>query len=213
MKGIILRMDESSASIGSASGKKSVFMIEKGSNMNEKAIVIYTSKRGSTKQYAEWMAEDLGCEAVSLTEFDKATIPEYDLVIYGSWLRGSGIVDYDTLDPYLEGMKDRTVLFVTGVSEYNPANYLQICEINFDGRENMNQMQLYFCPGRYEPENVKGLDRMLMGIAKKVLKAGKTADDGGAADKMIERIENGVDLVDRRYTEPVLRAARKILAK
>ena len=29
-----------------------------------KAIVIYTSKRGSTKQYAEWIAEDLGCEAV-----------------------------------------------------------------------------------------------------------------------------------------------------
>lgn len=181
--------------------------------MSGKAIVLYTSKRGSTKQYAEWIAEDLGCEAVDLRKFDKVRVLDYDLVVYGSWLRGSGIVDYDKLEPYLEGMKDRTVLFVTGVSEYNPANYMQICEINFDGRENMNQMQLFFCPGRYDPANVKGLDRMLLGIAKKVLKTGKTADDGGAADKMIERIENGVNLVDRRYTEPILRAGKKILTR
>ena len=33
-----------------------------------KAIVIYTSKRGSTKQYAEWIAEDLGCEAIAFSD-------------------------------------------------------------------------------------------------------------------------------------------------
>ena len=39
-----------------------------------KAIVIYTSKRGSTKQYAEWIAEDLGCGAVPLSDVLKSDI-------------------------------------------------------------------------------------------------------------------------------------------
>ena len=143
-------------------------------------------------------------------DFDKETIPEYDLIIYGSWLRGSGIVDFDKIEPYLEGSKDHTILFVTGVSEYNPQNYLQICEINFDGRENMDRMQLFFCPGRYDPAQVKGLDRMLMAVAKKVLKSGQTAEDGGAAMKMIRNIEEGVDLVDRKYIDPILNAAHRI---
>lgn len=176
-----------------------------------KKIVLYTSKRGSTKQYAEWIAEELGCEAVSLRDADLATLPEYDLIIYGSWLRGSGIVDYDQLDPYLEGLKDRTILFVTGISEYNPANYLQICEINFDGRENMDQMQLYFCPGKYDPSQIRGLDRLLMAVAKRVLKSGETAEGHSAAAHMIQNIEKGVDLVDRSYTQPVLKAAKRII--
>lgn len=176
-----------------------------------KKIVLYTSKRGSTKQYAEWIAEDLGCEAMNLKDADLTSLPEYDLIVYGSWLRGSGIVDYDKLDPYLEGLKNRTVLFVTGISEYNPANYLQICEINFDGRENMDQMQLYFCPGKYDPAQVKGLDRLLMAVAKRVLKSGETAEGRSAAAHMIRNIENGVDLVDRSYTQPVLKAANRIL--
>ena len=35
---------------------------------DKKAIVIYTSRRGSTRQYAEWIAEDLGCSAYPLTD-------------------------------------------------------------------------------------------------------------------------------------------------
>ena len=35
-----------------------------------KAIVIYSSKRGSTKQYAEWIAEDLCCEAIENFDSD-----------------------------------------------------------------------------------------------------------------------------------------------
>ena len=44
-------------------------------------IVIYTSKRGSTKQYAEWIAEDLACEALPLSEAAGLDLHGYDCVI------------------------------------------------------------------------------------------------------------------------------------
>ena len=76
----------------------------------------------------------------------------------------------------------------------------------------MQNTLLYFCPGRYVPSEVKGLDKFLMAISKKVLISGATdRASSAAASTMVDAIENGVDNVDRRYTEQVLRAARKKL--
>ena len=51
-----------------------------------------------------------------------------------------------------------------------------------------------------------------MAISKKVLISGATdRASSAAASTMVDAIENGVDNVDRRYTEQVLRAARKKL--
>ncbi|MBQ6583286.1 MAG: hypothetical protein IJH77_05620 [Mogibacterium sp.] len=178
-----------------------------------RAIVIYSSKRGSTRQYAEWIAEDLGCSAVPLEQADPASLPSYDVIVYGAWLRGSGILGWKEIQPHLRDLYGRTILFVTGISEYTPANYMQICEINFGGLGEMGDMQLFFTPGRYRPEEVKGLDRFLMKISRMVLKSGKTPEGATEADRMIEAIDHGIDRVDRRYTEQVVRAARKLLGE
>ena len=142
--------------------------------MGKKAIVIYNSKRGSTKQYAEWIASELDCTAVPLINFDYGSLDRFDVVIFGGWLRGSGIVGFDKFRKQIVGCEDKLILFVTGISEYNPANYQQICEINFKDGVNMQNTLLYFCPGRYVPGEVKGLDKFLMAVSKKVLLSGTT---------------------------------------
>ena len=78
----------------------------------KKYIVIYTSKRGSTKQYAEWIAEDLGCEALPLSDAQRLDLHEYDCVIYGGWIRGSGIVDFDKFAKMLDAdIMDHLLVF------------------------------------------------------------------------------------------------------
>ena len=76
----------------------------------------------------------------------------------------------------------------------------------------MQNTLLYFCPGRYIPSEVKGLDKFLMAISKKVLISGATdRSSESAANNMVDAIVNGIDNVDKCYTEQVLRAARKRL--
>lgn len=180
--------------------------------LSKKVIVIYNSKRGSTKQYAEWIAGDLECIAVPLQNFDYGSLSQFDVVIFGSWLRGSGIVGFDKFRKQIAEHADKLIIFVTGISDYNPQNYQQICEINFKDGINMQNTLLYFCPGRYVPSEVKGLDKFLMAISKKVLISGATdRASSAAANTMVDAIENGVDNMDRRYTEQVLRAAKKRL--
>lgn len=178
-----------------------------------RSIVIYTSKRGSTKQYAEWISEELGAECKSLEECKGIDLIDYDVIIYGGWLRGSGIVGFKKFKDMVVALEDRVILYVTGISEYNPANYMQICEINFDSMEDAAKMQLFFCPGRYDINAVKGLDKMMMKIAKSVLKSGKTPEGASDADKMIENIEKGCDKVNIGYIKPVIKAANKKIAK
>ena len=76
----------------------------------------------------------------------------------------------------------------------------------------MQNTLLYFCPGKYVPCEVTGLDKFLMAVSKKVLISGATdKESSSAANTMVDAIVNGVNNVDRRYTEQVLRAARKKL--
>lgn len=175
-------------------------------------IVIYTSKRGSTKQYAEWIAEELDARLATLEECKFEEMIDYDVIIYGGWLRGSGIVGFNKFKDLVAGLEDRVILYVTGISEYNPANYMQICEINFDSMEDAAKMQLYFCPGRYDVKAVKGLDKLMMSFAKGVLKGGKTPEGASDADKMIKAIQEGIDKVDSGYIKPIIKSARKKLA-
>ena len=51
-----------------------------------KILVTYKSKTGFTKKYAEWIAEELGCEAKDIKTITPKNVAEYDLVIHGGWI-------------------------------------------------------------------------------------------------------------------------------
>ena len=181
-----------------------------------KSIVIYTSKRGSTRQYAEWIAEDLGCEALPLSDaLEHGTdLHEYDCIIYGGWIRGSGIVDFDKFARLLDAdLMKRLIVFGTGVADETAENYAQVWgySIGKIDPKNENGAILYILGGRYAPEEVTGMDGFLMKIMKKVLLSGYTPDAKAEAEKIRDRIENGVDMVRRDNIRSLVRDARKKL--
>ncbi len=183
-----------------------------------KAIVIYTSKRGSTKQYAEWIAEELGCEAISydaaLKKGSGINLYDYDCIIYGGWIRGSGIVDFDSFRLLIdEELRPRLIVFGVGVAIESAENYKQVYEINYkkfaiDGAKNPT---LYILSGAYDPKKVNGFDAMLMKVMKQVLKSGKTTEGQADAGRMLDRIENGIDLVDRGNIQALIKEAKKMI--
>lgn len=51
-----------------------------------KAIVVYTSKYGTTEKYARWIAEGLHCPAKELQDISAQDLTAYDTIIYGGGL-------------------------------------------------------------------------------------------------------------------------------
>ena len=54
-------------------------------------IIIYKSKYGATKKYAEWLSEATGFTCVSTKEADINKVAECDVVILGGGVYASGI--------------------------------------------------------------------------------------------------------------------------
>lgn len=65
-----------------------------------KILVTYKSKTGFTKKYAEWIAEELGCEAKDIKTITPKNVAEYDLVIHGGWIFGGIISGYKKIKSF-----------------------------------------------------------------------------------------------------------------
>ena len=183
-----------------------------------KAIVIYTSKRGSTKQYAEWIAEDLGCEAIPFEDkrIRDINLYEYDCIIYGGWIRGSGIVDFDKFGRFLDQeLMQRLLVYGVGMADETADNYAQVWGYSIGKLDpkNENRAILYILGGRYDPASVTGLDKFLMKIMRRVLISGSTAEAKSRAEFMKDRIDNGVDMVFRDNIISLVRDAKKKLER
>ena len=177
-----------------------------------KAIVIYTSKRGSTREYAEWIAEELGCEAVPLSDAKGRDLHEYDCIIYGGWIRGSAVVDFDKFAKMLDAeLMKRLIVYGVGMADETADNYTQVWGFSVGRIDPQNEMRipLYILGGRYDPASVTGLDRFLMGVMRRVLLSGSTTESKERAQFMKERIDSGVDMVKRENIRALVKNAEK----
>lgn len=188
--------------------------------MMSKAIVIYTSRRGSTRQYAEWIADELDCEALPLADIkttgrDAFDLYGYDCIIYGGWIRGSGIVDFDKFSKLLDDeLMQRLIVFGVGFADETAENYAQVWgySIGKIDPKNSNKAILYILGGRYDPSAVTGADKLMMKIMRTVLLSGSTPEAKLQANKIRDRIDNGVDMVSRDNIASLVKDAQKKLS-
>ena len=98
------------------------------------SIVIYKSKYGSTKAYAEWIAEELGCKAVDMADFKPTDFDEYDTIVYGGGLYAEMIAGISLITKNLGKLTDKKVaVFSTGLTPLDCREYYDkmVVEKNF----------------------------------------------------------------------------------
>ena len=84
-----------------------------------KSIVIYNSKTGFTKKYADWISEAAGCEAVPLKKAGKIKLAEYDAIVFGSWCMAEAITKLAWFKKQLPGLAaagKKLCVFLVGAS-------------------------------------------------------------------------------------------------
>lgn len=99
-----------------------------------KTIVIYRSKYGSTKQYAEWIAEELGCDVRDAKGMKVAELLPYDTIICGGGLYAEVIAGASLITKNFDVLSDKNlVVFSTGLTppEYREYYDKLVIEKNF----------------------------------------------------------------------------------
>lgn len=78
-----------------------------------KSIVIYKSSTGFTKQYAEWIAEEMSIKAIDINKVSTINISDYESVIFGGWIMASNI---SGLDKIKQLKPKKLIVFAVGSS-------------------------------------------------------------------------------------------------
>ncbi|MDU5337186.1 flavodoxin domain-containing protein [Enterococcus sp.] len=95
-------------------------------------VVLYQSKYGATKKYAEWLASDLGCEILETKSARLADIEKYDVIILGGGIYASGIAGLSFIKKNYSKLKDKKIaVFAVGASLYDEEAMLAVKERNF----------------------------------------------------------------------------------
>jgi flavodoxin len=75
-----------------------------------KTVVIYKSKTGFTKKYAEWISEELSADIFDVSKVTINMLTAYDTVIYGGGLYAVGINGVKLITKNLDKLKDKKVV-------------------------------------------------------------------------------------------------------
>lgn len=80
-------------------------------------LVMYQSKYGATKKYAEWLAEKLSCDLIKTKDANINKVIKYDTIILGGGIYASGIAGISFLKKNYTKLKDKKiVVFAVGAS-------------------------------------------------------------------------------------------------
>jgi menaquinone-dependent protoporphyrinogen IX oxidase len=97
-------------------------------------IVIYKSKYGSTRTYAEWIAEELNCNAVDAADIKPDDLDKYDTIVYGGGLYAEMIAGISIITKNLDKLTNKKIaIFSTGLTPLDCREYYDkmVIEKNF----------------------------------------------------------------------------------
>lgn len=98
------------------------------------AIVLYKSKYGSTKQYAEWIGEALSCPVRDVKGMKIDDLAAYDTIVYGGGLYAEVIAGLSFLTKNMDALQNKKIaVFSTGITPLKYREYYDklVLEKNF----------------------------------------------------------------------------------
>ena len=144
-------------------------------------VVVYSSQTGFTKRYAEWLAEELGCQVVSLGDEPRFDASGFDVVVLGGWLHAGGLAGKKWLARARE-------------------KHLQTPE--FD------DVERFYLRGGFAYERLGLPDKLAMKLFFKMQEKNAAADPRAA--EMLEGMRGGFDGTDRAAIAPVAARVRAL---
>ena len=73
-------------------------------------VILYQSKYGATKRYAEWLSEETGFKCKETKKADINEIIEYDSIILGGGIYASGIAGLSFLKKNINKLADKKII-------------------------------------------------------------------------------------------------------
>lgn len=138
-----------------------------------KPIVIYKTKYGSTRTYAQWISEELNCPMVDAKTISVNDLTEYDTIIYGGGLYAEVINGVSLITKNFNALKEKKlVVFTTGITPLDCRDYYDkmVIEKNFNS-EMSSEIKVYNFLGKMIIEELSLVHRTALKTLKKIMQS------------------------------------------
>lgn len=141
-----------------------------------KGIVLYKSKYGNTKQYAQWIADELGFELRDFSQFKKKEIDNYEPIIFGT---GVYMGKMNQLKKALKYFTNKPITIFACAGNEGIEKDIQDIKTNNFTPEELAYHHFFYLPGGVDFSKVKGMMKFMINIFRKVVekKKNKTNDE------------------------------------
>ncbi len=129
-----------------------------------KVAVVYTSKYGSTKKYAEWIADEINADIYNMDITRTLSLDDYDAIVYGGGLYNGKIRGLSKIIKSKIADNKKLIVFVVGISFIGEKIVPGLKRTNL-GKCNKD-IPLFFLTGNYDYCKLSFSDRMCAKIFK-----------------------------------------------
>lgn len=167
-----------------------------------KAAVIYKSKSGYTKNYAEWISEALGAKLLEGEEAKRQNLKEYDTLIFGGGLYASGINGIKTIKKSINLYPTKNIIvYTTGASPGRKEEIDSVIKKNFTDQE-QGAIKFFYLRGGFDYSKCSAIDKVLMKMLEVILKNKKNLapDERG----MLNAYKTPMDFTKKENTEELV---------
>lgn len=164
-----------------------------------KILLIYKSKTGFTKRYAEWICEEINCRLEDISNIKNINFNSYDLVIYGSRIHAGKIDGIDKIKKL--NLENKLILFVTGATPKETNSIKEVWKNNLT-EEEYKTIKHFYIPAGLNYEKMGFLDKMMMKMASMMLE--KKQDKSAEDIDMQNFIKKSYDISNKARIKPLV---------
>ena len=176
------------------------------------AIVVYKTKYGSTRTYAQWIAEELCCEAKSYNEVTADDLMNYDTIVYGGGLYAEIIAGVSLITKNLERLSGKKIIvFTTGITPIDCDSYYKdiVVRKNFKG-DSFSKVKMFNFLGKMILDELTVVHRAALKTLKKIMSSKENPTD--MEKLLVELCDADGDFSDRAQIGELVEYAKDPLA-
>ncbi len=168
-----------------------------------KTVIIYKSKTGFTKKYAQIVAEQAGCELLELKKATPKALAGYELIVFGSRFFAGTVDGLKKARELFEASKaTEFVVFATGATPNEAADIVNDVWKNNFSSEELEAIPHFYMQSGICYEKMPFAEKMMMKMAAKMMKNQKEKDEMGQGFE--EALKGSFDISSEEYAQPLV---------
>lgn len=169
-------------------------------------VVVFDSKYGATKKYAQWIAEELACDVMERKNIRPTDLEPYETIVFGGGLYAGQVRGIDFIKKNYNMLKNKNlVVFTSGLGDTKDEKSMDQIKQSIQKTLPMQipNLQLFHLRGAIDYTKLTVGHKMMMYLFLKVI-AKKQNPQANNQNEMSNAYGKSVDLTDRSTILPIV---------